>query len=97
VKPFKPLSFDFHRRILRIGQIPFLLDPTQLVFDLIKAGILALQFGAQAGRKRVAFANSQHPEINPCTPQPWPAAARSSDMLCHGVSTRLWRWRPWPR
>jgi hypothetical protein len=46
LKPLKPLTFDFHHRILRIGQVTFLLDSAQLVFDQMKPGIFALQFGA---------------------------------------------------
>jgi hypothetical protein len=71
LKPLKPLTFDFHRRILRIGQISFLLDRAQLILDHIKAGIFALEFGAQAGRKGVAFGSSQLPKINLRPPQPW--------------------------
>lgn len=71
LKPFKPLTFDLYRRILRIGQVSFLLDCAQLVADHIKAGIFALQFGAQPGGKGVAFGSSQHRKVNPCTPQPW--------------------------
>lgn len=70
LKLFKPLTFDFRRWILRIGQIPFLLDRAQLVFDHIEASIFALWFGAQAGRKGVTFRCHKATKINPYTPQP---------------------------